>query len=53
MSSNIKNQYTVANLLNLTKTELLILCEKNPQVFKLCNENSILYEKITAPDPIV
>ena len=52
MSSNKKIRYTVANLINLTKAELLILCEKNTEVSNLCNENTLLYKKITTPDPI-
>lgn len=46
------SQYTVEKLMTLSKKELLILCEGNSQVFKLCNENAQLYKKITTPDPL-
>lgn len=36
-------------LLNLSKHELLALCENDTYVFKLCQSNSILYNIITSP----
>jgi hypothetical protein len=46
------SQYSVEKLMTLSKKELLILCEGNSQVFKLCNDNPQLYKKITTPDPL-
>lgn len=50
--NSVRINYSVADLMALTKAELLILCETNTQVFKLCKENFQLYKKITTPDPI-
>lgn len=37
----------------LNKETLLALCENNTYVFKLCNSDPILYNKMTSAKPIV
>lgn len=42
--------YDINTLKQLTKNELLALCETDACIFKLCNTTPILYDMITSPN---
>jgi hypothetical protein len=44
------NKPDVKTLKNLTKSDLLALCENDTYVFKLCNTTPVLYDIITSPN---
>jgi hypothetical protein len=48
---NLKwSDYDINTLKQLTKTELLALCETDACFFKLCNTTPVLYDMITSPN---